>query len=88
MSLFKHIKGKGKPLKVVAIKLTDEADTEELTPGKEYTVTGYFDNYYCEVYGWGCEIDGNTGKSEKLINEKNDFEVVGGSWVVTERAPE
>jgi len=78
-----HIEGTGKPLKVVALELNKGAE-EALTAGKEYTVIGYFGDYMLNG-GWGCVIEDDNGVTTKLISEKDDFEVVGGNWIVTER---
>jgi len=83
MSKHVHIEGTGKPLKVVAEQITEAANG--ITPDVEYPVTSFFEEPTVK-HGWGFYIKNDYG-FRKACNEKRDFEVEGGNWIVTERAP-
>jgi len=79
-----HIEGTGKPLKVVAAALTDLADG--IIAGKEYVVMSTT-HHRNDKEGWGFVIIDNNNYPY-YGTELTDEDVVGGNWIVTERAPE
>jgi len=78
---FKHIEGKGKPLKVVALKVTDKSI--DITECKEYLVIETWGKYD-DVYGHGLTIVDDDNETHSIL-EMGDHEVKGGNWIVTER---
>jgi len=84
MSKHVHIEGTGKPLKVVAQKVSNSG--ADLTSGKVYEVSGYWDGYDSD-YGWGCIIKDDKGYSYNIL-ECGEDDLGGGNWIVTERAAE
>jgi len=85
MSIFNHIEGAGRPLKVVARALTEDAS--DLKVGKQYDVISYWDSESGPTFGHCFTIKGENGIMKDCL-EFNDFEIQGGNWIVTERAPE